>query len=165
MKWKALILGSGGAHGEFQIGSLPTISKYYKNFDFYVGVGVGSLHASVIAQYDEFLIGVQKLTRLWQGMKKNNDILDPRPFGTLGALISEEAWASDAVFGNNKLREIISKNISWEKLKKKNNWAIRTTSLTDGLVYTISNNNDLLKQTNNDRRHLPLSLSPNANLV
>ena len=164
MKWKAIVLGSGGAHGEFQIGSLPTIARYHRNFDFYAGVGVGSMHASVLAQYDDFLIGVQKLTRLWQGMKKNQDILDPRPFGTLGALISDEAWASDAVFGNQKLKESILKNIDWEKIKGKKNWAIRTTSLTDGLVYTISNDKDLMKATNTHKKHLKLSLSPNSNL-
>ena len=163
MKWTALILGSGGAHGEFQIGSLPTLARYYRKFDFYAGVGVGSMHASVLAQYDDFLTGVQKLTRLWQGMKKNQDILDPRPFGTLGALISEEAWASDAVYGNQKLKDTILKNIDWEKFKNKKNWAIRTTSLTDGLVYTISNDKALLKATNTHEKHLPLSLHPTSN--
>lgn len=162
MKWSALVLGSGGAHGEFQIGAFPSIARYYRDFDFYAGVGVGSMHASVLAQYDDFAIGVQVLTRLWQKMRKNEDILDKRAFGTMGALISDKEWVADAAFGNQKLRETLIKHVSWDKLKGKDNWGIRTTSLTDGLVYTISNNEDLLKASNSHPKHLNLSLRSNA---
>lgn len=163
MKYKALILGSGGAHGEFQVGVLPTLARYYDSFDMYVGVGVGSLHSSVLAQHDDFITGVQVLMRIWQNMTKNSDILNPKPFGTMGALISEAEWASDGAFGNQKLKETIEKHIQWERLKNKNNWAIKTTSLTDGLAYTITNNKDLLKSANQEKGKIKLSLHPSSN--
>jgi|GEM_PF-7074635 len=126
MKWKALILGGGGPVGEFQIGALQVISQYYDSFDMYIGIGCGSLNSSVLAQYDTVAEGYTALLKIWNDIKRTNDIFDV-PFGggelaALAALISDRGWAKDSIYGNKKLTETIRKYIDWNKFKDKNNF-------------------------------------------
>ena len=162
MKWRALILGGGGSTGEFQMGALEVISKEYDSFDFYIGLGVGSLNGTVLAQYDTVKEGYASLWNIWNNIKKTGDILDVpllgESAGFLGAMASDKGWARDGVYGNKKLKEIIAENIDWNKLKNKSNWAIETTSLTDGQTYTVTNSNELLNADKNPNRLLKFSL-------
>src|SRR5262249_35285602 len=90
--WRAFGLGrGGGATGEFQMGVLPVLARAIPAFDFFAGVGVGSLHATVLAQQpDSFPAGVDALIDLWKTIVGQRDILE-MPFeganlSTLAAL-------------------------------------------------------------------------------
>jgi NTE family protein len=164
MKWRALILGGGGSTGEFQMGVLPVIAAHYDRFDMYIGIGVGALHSSVLAQHDRFSDGVQVLLNFWRGIRKTSDLFDVpllgSEIGTLSALASEQGWARDSIYGNKKLRRLIGEHVDWKFLNGKNNWAVEITSLSDGRLYVITNHNELLKHSNNTGHRLTLSLDP-----
>src|SRR5262245_54145842 len=102
--WRALVLGGGGANGEFQVGALPVLARHFGRFDFYAGVGAGALNSTVLAQYPHsFPEGVEVMLGLWRRVARQKDILDT-PFGgsalaTLGAFISDRGFARDAVYG------------------------------------------------------------------
>ena len=164
MKWRALILGGGGSTGEFQMGVLPVLATHYDHFDMYFGVGVGSLHASVLAQHNRLSDGVQILLNFWKGIRKTSDLFDTPLLGsevaTLSALASDKGWARDGAYGNKKLRRLIGENVSWDRLQGKNNWAIEITSLSDGRLYLVTNNQTLLDASNNEGHLLELSLDP-----
>lgn len=163
-KYKALILGGGGSTGEFQIGALPVICSHYDHIDSFVGVGVGSLHATVLAQYDSLHEGTKVLMQLWNNIKKTSDILSAplggADLGTLLALASDKSWARDGAFTNKRLKKIINEYVSWDQLKDKKNWAIRLSSLSDGRLYTVSNQQALLDQVNHDGHHIQFSTNP-----
>ncbi len=164
MKWRALILGGGGSTGEFQIGAIKVLSETFEKFDFYVGLGCGSLNSTVLAQHDTLSEGYDVMLKVWDNIKKTSDILDAPLLGEgagfLGAMITDQSWGRQSVFGNKTLGKIIKQNIDWNVLKPKANWAIVTTSLTDGQPYTITNNNALLAADVNPHRELQLSLDP-----
>ncbi|MGF7079609.1 patatin-like phospholipase family protein [Mucilaginibacter sp. UYCu711] len=166
MKWKALILGGGGPVGEFQIGALQVISKYYDSFDMYIGIGCGSLNSGVLAQYDTVSEGYAALLNIWNDIKRTSDIFDV-PFGggaiaALSSLISGSGWAKDSIYGNKKLTETIRKYIDWNKIKDKKNWAIEVSTLNDGQVYVVTNNKPLLDKDSNPLRTVQFSLEPGS---
>ena len=162
--WKALVLGGGGSTGEFQIGALPVICSHYDHMDMFIGVGVGSLHASVLAQYESLSEGAKVLLNFWNQLKETSDILSAPFYGsdiaTLLALASDQAWARDGAYNNKKLKKIIDQYVSWEDLADKNNWAIRMTSLSDGQLYTVSNIKELLELSNRNDHLIQFSLDP-----
>jgi L-gulono-1,4-lactone dehydrogenase len=159
--WRALVLGGGGATGEFQVGALPVLSRIVDRFDFYAGVGVGALHATILAQYPKsFPEGVDVMLSLWKRFQRQQDLLDV-PFGgaglgTLGALISERGFAHDSVYGNRTLRRLVDEYVAWDRLSEQRNWGIEVTSLTDGLVYAITNDPALSEIWNRPPRTLKL---------
>jgi predicted acylesterase/phospholipase RssA len=164
MKWRALILGGGGSTGEFQIGALKVLSEKFNTFDFFVGLGCGSLNCTVLAQHESLRDGYDILLKVWDDIKKTSDILDPPLLGEgagfLGAMITDQSWGRQSVYGNKTLRKIIEQHIDWNALKPKNNWAIEATSLTDGQPYTITSCSKLLEADTNPYRQLKLSLDP-----
>lgn len=73
----ALYLAGGGARGAYQIGVLKAISQILPTkatpFSHISGVSVGSINASILAQYaDDFHSGVEKLIELWQNIHCEN---------------------------------------------------------------------------------------------
>ncbi|KTC96479.1 alpha-beta hydrolase family transporter esterase [Legionella geestiana] len=71
MAKKALYLAGGGARGAYQAGVLKGIAEILKTpalpFDTISGVSVGSINASVLAEYaDDFPTAIDKLETLWR---------------------------------------------------------------------------------------------------
>lgn len=71
MAKKALYLAGGGARGAYQAGVLKGIAEILKTpalpFDTISGVSVGSITASVLAEYaDDFPTAIEKLETLWR---------------------------------------------------------------------------------------------------
>ena len=69
----ALYLAGGGARGAYQAGVLKAISQILNTktspFSYISGVSVGSINASILAQYaNDFNFGVEKLIDLWQNI-------------------------------------------------------------------------------------------------
>ena len=164
MKWKALVLGGGGPVGEFQIGAIQVIANYYDSFDLYVGVGCGSLNSAVLAQHASVKEGSADLTTIWNDIRRTKDIFTV-PFvggelAALAALISESGWARDSIYGSKQLTKQIKRNIDWDILKGKTNWATEITSLNDGQRYTVTNDGKLLYGDINPNRTLQFSLEP-----
>lgn len=160
MAWRALVLGGGGAKGEFEVGVLEIFAKNGWNFDFFSGVSVGALNVSILAQYAKLADGVAALKSLWDGIDENKDIYTataipklPAPLNLsslaeLFSLMSSASWAPDSIYDGAPLRKRIAANVEWERLEKsKKTWAIGVTSLTDGLYYLITNNQILLDKS------------------
>src|SRR5438132_9562110 len=74
MAWNALVLGGGGAKGEFEVGILEHLAQKQFNFDFFTGVSVGALNVSVLAQYASLAEAVPALENLWQEIQSNDDV-------------------------------------------------------------------------------------------
>jgi predicted acylesterase/phospholipase RssA len=158
MKWRALILGSGGAIGEFQVGAIAHLASKYDQFNFYAGSGVGSMNCSILAQYESLQEGSDKLTAIWNSLKGTQDLFD-QPFlgpglGALDAMISKK---KGGIYGNKNLKKLIEKNVSWEKLKNKNNWVVEFTSLNDGQIYRATNHEELFNKDVNHKRRYGIS--------
>src|SRR5215203_6163876 len=119
--WRALVLGAGGATGEFQVGALPVLTRTVDSFDFYAGSGVGALHATILAQYpDSFAAGVDLILNLWNGFTKESDLLDA-PFGgpavaAMAALVTDKAIARDSIYGNTTLKRLVNEFVNWDRL-------------------------------------------------
>ncbi len=165
MTWRALVLGGGGARGEFQVGALQALVERYERFDFHVGVSVGALNASVLAQHERLDQGVERLTEIWDGVRRDRDVIRAPLFGLfgglVGAMITRKSWARDAIFDSTPLRRLIEEHVRWEDLEGKANWAVGVASLTDGEHYLVSNDPDLLRLWQSEHpRELELTLEP-----
>jgi hypothetical protein len=161
MKWKALVLGSGGAIGEFQVGAIAHLATKYTQFDFYCGSGVGSMNSSIIAQYPSLQEGSDKLVAIWDTLKGTEDLFDEPFLGPgLGALNSLISKKKGGIYGNRNLKKVIEANVSWDRLKDKNNWVVEFTSLNDGQIYRATNYQELFNQDVNHKRRFGISFDP-----
>lgn len=165
----ALVLGGGGVKGEFEVGALRRMVELGFEFDFFTGVSVGALNASVLAQYRSLAEGVTALTRLWDEIRENDDVYTTPLFGSavsgLLTLISTSGIARDAVYDTSPLRRRIAARVSWSGLGgASKGWAVGVTSMTDGNYYLITNDGPLLalNEADHPRRRLKLSIAPGA---
>jgi NTE family protein len=161
----ALVLGGGGVKGEFEVGALRRLVELGFEFDFFTGVSVGALNASVLAQYGSLAEGVAALTELWDEIRKNDHVYTTPLFGSavsgLLTLISTAGIARDAVYDTSPLRRRIAARVSWRGLAKTNKgWAVGVTSMSDGNYYLVTNDGPLLalSERDNPRRRLKLSI-------
>jgi choline dehydrogenase-like flavoprotein/predicted acylesterase/phospholipase RssA len=141
--WRALALSGGGARGEFHLGVVRAALDVGLSFDFYTGLGVGSVNATLLAQYDHLADAVPTLEAIWDGLRRNRHVLKA-PFGgalvgLLGALISTRGWARDSVYSIKPLEDLIRKHLDWARLEGRDNWAVPFTSLTDGDDHIATN--------------------------
>lgn len=166
-RMRALALGGGGVKGEFELGALEYLSEKGCGFDFFSGVSVGALNASVVAQHQRLGPAVSQLKELWDEIESNSDIYTtPFPGGGFGeglgallALASTSGWARDAIHGSKPLRERIAKHVTWKGLtESKKMWAIGAASMTDGVYYLVANDADLLKEGREPGSKLELTL-------
>jgi hypothetical protein len=167
MTFRVLVLGGGGATGEFQRGALSVLKRHIDKIDFVVGIGVGSLNSAVIAQHDRFPAAVDALEQVWLGIKGNKDLFETPLLGaglaTLGALIGDEAWVANSVYSTKATRKLIERHVDWNCVKDKRNWAFGMTSLTDACFYTVTNHPELLTKFNATHpRAIVLSLNPTS---
>jgi NTE family protein len=165
--WRALVLGGGGAKGEFELGALEHLAERGCGFDFFSGVSVGALNASVLAQHAKLGDGVARLKVLWDSIKADSDIYtNPFPGGGLGkgigallALASESGWARDSIHASGPLKELIAKHVAWDDLAKSGKvWAIGVTSLTDASYYLVANDAPLMAAARKEGATLELTL-------
>lgn len=167
--WRALVLGGGGAKGEFEVGALEFLAEKKCGFDFFSGVSVGALNASVLAQFVNLGDGVARLKSLWDDVKGDSDIYTkPFPGGAVGtgvgsllALVSDAGWARDSIHKSGPLKDLVAKHITWEGLERSGKvWAVGVTSLTDGVYYLVANDGPLLDAARRPGASLILSLVP-----
>ncbi len=157
MAWRALVLGGGGAKGEFEVGVLEIFAEKGWDFDFFSGVSVGALNVSILAQYAKLADGVAALKLIWDDIDENEDVYTtsvieelPSPIkltsvAELLSLSSTASWAPDAIYDSTPIRQKIAAKVAWERLEKsKKIWAVGVTSLNDGCYYLITNNQELL---------------------
>jgi NTE family protein len=167
--WRALVLGGGGAKGEFELGALEVLAERGCGFDFFSGVSVGALNASVLAQHAKLADGVRRLETLWDAIRDDSDIYTkPFPGGAVGtglgallALASGSGWARDSIHGSAPLKERIREHIRWENLAASGKtWAVGVTSLTDGFYYLVANDRKLVDSSRKEGATLNLTLDP-----
>jgi|1185.fasta_scaffold01748_3 predicted acylesterase/phospholipase RssA len=159
--WRALVLGGGGSTGEFQMGVLSVLSRVFTKFDFFAGLGVGSLHSTVLAQYpDSLAAGVAVLQDVWAHIQGTGDIFDV-PFGgsSLSSLFALANWR-DSVYGNGKIRDLVRARVDWKRLVNQVNWGIATTSMDEGLTYYVTNDESLSDLLNTAPRAFKPSYRP-----
>jgi len=159
--WRALVLGGGGSTGEFQMGVLSVLSRVFTKFDFFAGLGVGSLHSTVLAQYpDSLAAGVAVLQDVWAHIQETSDIFDV-PFGgsSMSSLFALANWR-DSVYGNGKLKQLVQDRVDWNRLVNQVNWGIETTSMDEGLTYYVTNDESLSDSMNTVPRAFKPSYRP-----
>jgi len=165
--WRALVLGGGGAKGEFELGALEYLVEKSVGFDFFSGVSVGALNASVLAQHAKLGEAVTRLKGLWDSIRANSDIYtNPFPGGAVGtgvgallALVSESGWARDSIHASGPLKKLIEKHVAWEALARSGKiWAIGVTSLTDASYYLVANDAPLMVAARKEGATLELTL-------
>lgn len=165
---KVLVLGGGGANGEFQLGVLEQLAARGCEFDFFTGVSTGAINASVLAQFASLADGVRALRALWDSVRDSSAVY-ATPSGGVAlnaclALFTPSVAARDAIFGSEPLRKLIAKHVSWAGLQGSGKaWAVGTTSLSDGGYYLITNDAVLLaleqaRAARAEGEHLPLTL-------
>ena len=159
--WRALVLGGGGSTGEFQMGVLSVLARVFTKVDFFAGLGVGSLHSTVLAQYPDSLpAGVAVLQDVWAHIQETSDIFDV-PFGgsTISSLFAL-ANCRDSVYGNGKLKQLVRDRVDWNRLAGQVNWGIETTSMDEGLTYYVTNDESLSELMNTGPRAFKTSYRP-----
>jgi predicted acylesterase/phospholipase RssA len=159
--WRALVLGGGGSTGEFQMGVLSVLSRVFTKFDFFAGLGVGSLHSTVLAQSpDSLAAGVAVLQDIWGHIQETSDIFDV-PFGgsTISSLFALANWR-DSVYGNGKLQQLVRDRVDWNRLASRVNWGIEATSMDEGLTYYVTNDETLSDLMNTTPRAFKPSYRP-----
>jgi predicted acylesterase/phospholipase RssA len=163
--WRALVLGGGGSTGEFQMGALPVVARQFGRFDFYAGIGCGSLHASILAQYpDSLSAGVAVLQQIWTGIRKTSDIFETTLGGsTIGALLAL-GDVRPSVYGSKYLRQLVQQHFDWKRVEGRINWGIEVTSMTDGLTYYVTNDPALSDALNTPPRSFKPSYDPSHGL-
>ena len=120
----ALILSGGGARGAYQVGVLKGLAeilpeKKKSPFQILSGVSAGAINCSKLAsEIEHFSNAVEKLTYLWSQISAEQvfktDFLSLNKF-SLG-LFGEKKLNS--VLETGPLRELISKNCDFAKIKK-----------------------------------------------
>lgn len=169
--WRSIVLSSGGVLGEFQVGALEVLKAKVPSVDFYCGAGVGALNCTLLAMQPNFSAGVDAVLRLWdEEIRNDSSVFKTGLFGVAGgvvsAVISSSAWAADAAIDPKPLRHIIERHSHWEVLGPKRNWAIATVSLTDSLMYAVSNHAGVMENAKAPSALLELSADPaHANFV
>jgi predicted acylesterase/phospholipase RssA len=154
-------MGGGGSTGEFQMGVLSVLSRVFTKFDFFAGLGVGSLHSTVLAQYPESLAaGVAVLQDVWGHIQETGDIFDiPFPGSTISSLFALANWR-DSVYGNGKVKRLVRDRVDWNRLVSQVNWGIEATSMDEGLTYYLTNDESLSDLMNTAPRAFKPSYRP-----
>lgn len=164
----ALVLGGGGARGEFQVGAVECLAAHGYEFDFFTGIGQGALNAVVLAQYPSLQQGAQALTALWNAAASSAEVY-AMPAGGIAlnallALFADAGVARDAVFGAEPLRKLIAEHVSWSRLASSGKTvAFGTSSLSDGRYHVVANDRTLLPNKRggaNAERGCMLTLEP-----
>lgn len=165
--WRALVLGGGGAKGEFELGAVEFLAERGCGFDFFGGVSVGALNASILAQHAKLGDGILRLKELWDAVRGDSDIYSkPFPGGAVGtglgsllALASDSGWARDSIYASDPLKDLIAKHVVWEDLARSGKiWAVGVTSLTDGVYYLVANDAALMEAAKREGASLELTL-------
>src|SRR5207253_9046854 len=111
MAWNALVLGGGGAKGEFEVGILEHLAQKQFNFDFFTGVSVGALNVSVLAQYQSLADAVPALEKLWLEIRSNDDVYTQPLLGKPLALWDKR----ESVFNSDPLQRRIASHVQWSR--------------------------------------------------
>ncbi|HTF58179.1 MAG TPA: patatin-like phospholipase family protein [Planctomycetota bacterium] len=167
--WRALVLGGGGAKGEFELGVAEFLAEQGCGFEFFSGVSVGALNSSVLAQHASLADGVARLRSLWDSIRADSDIYSkPFPGGAIGtglgalfSLFSSSGIARDSIHSSAPLRRLIEQHVTWEALQRSGKmWSVGVTSLTDGTYYLVSNDARLMPAARAEGARLTLTLDP-----
>ena len=120
----ALILSGGGARGAYQVGVLKGLSeilpeKMKSPFDILSGSSAGAINCAHLAtNMQHFSVAIEKLVYLWSQIKAEQvfktDFLSLNKF-SLGLLGEKKL---NALLDTAPLRELISKNCDFTKIKK-----------------------------------------------
>ncbi|MFN2547493.1 MAG: patatin-like phospholipase family protein [Myxococcales bacterium] len=162
MAWNALVLGGGGAKGEFEVGVLEHLSQKQFEFDFFTGVSVGALNVSMLAQYTSLSTAVPALESLWAEIKSDDDVYTKPFLGEPLALWNKR----ESVFNSDPLQRRIASHVDWNRLASSGKiWAIGVTSLTDGCYYLVSNDAALVAASRKPGATLDLAQGAIASAV
>lgn len=108
-KKTALVLSGGGSRGAYQIGAWRALEELGWEFDMVVGVSVGSLNGSMVAQDERFLA-----EKLWRELETDH-IFDVDKNATTADFALEFIKQGGA--GTNKLKEFVEEHLDEEKIR------------------------------------------------
>ena len=130
---RALVLSGGTAKGAFQVGMLKGLLEQDSQLDFDIirGVSVGALNGAFLAQYksgaDSFRVAVEKLERIWRGIRSNDDVYRKIP-GLISPAPNEES-----INELSPLKALIDKHLDVNCLASSGrDFKIGTVSLVSG---------------------------------
>lgn len=124
----ALYLAGGGARGAYQAGVLKAISQILQTktlpFSMVSGVSVGSMNAAILVEHaNDFPTGVEKLEALWSEIhcqkifNSSNYELGKSVARNISHLFIKQR-KSGFLLDTEPLRELITSNINFEKIKQ-----------------------------------------------
>ena len=109
-KKTALVLSGGGSRGAYQIGAWRALEELGWEFDMVVGVSVGSLNGSMVAQGERFLAET-----LWRQLETDH-IFDVNKNATTADFALEFIKQGGA--GTDRLKEFIDTHLDEDKIRK-----------------------------------------------
>ena len=111
---KILVLSGGGSRGAFQVGVLQALTLKRQSWDMIVGVSVGALNGSFLAQYSkkEQIVGARDLLGFWLDVKSNKSIYKRWfPFGRLHGL-----WKG-GIYDSSPINKLVRDSIDLNKIQ------------------------------------------------
>jgi NTE family protein len=126
MEKKAIYLAGGGARGAYQAGVLKALYEILKTktlpFQIISAVSVGSLNASVLAEYaDDFSIAIEKLSSIWLNLRSDNVFyasnyaLSKSVLRNLSHLLVHQKEAG-FLLDTTPLQELINDNVDFSRM-------------------------------------------------
>ncbi len=123
----ALVLGGGGTRGAVQVGMLQVLAEHGFVPDSVYGSSVGAVNGVAFAG-DPTIDGVDRMTRIWQGLSRDSIYPQGRLHGPWRYLQQR-----DSVYANTGLRAVVEQGFACEQLEDAAiPVEVVATSLTDG---------------------------------
>src|SRR3954451_11742169 len=108
----ALVLSGGGSLGAVQAGMLLALADGGVVPDLLVGTSVGALNAAYVAG-QPWPEGPRRLVEIWSGLRRS-DVFPTSLLSTARAV----AGRSDHVVPDHRLRELIARHLTYDRLEQ-----------------------------------------------
>jgi NTE family protein len=131
---RALVMSGGGAFGAFEAGCVQQITTHdpTRNYDYYAGISVGALNATLLAQYEAFSEGVPVLANMWESIEGHEDVWRWTILGYFQGLVST------GIYDTHPLRQLIDDNLDVERLNASQKCLVfGTTNVLNGSYLEI----------------------------
>ena len=107
----AFVLSGGGSLGAIQVGMLQALTEAGIQPDLLIGTSVGAVNAAWVGGWPDHE-GALRLGEIWRGLRRQ-DIFPLSPLSSARGLLGR----SNHVISNASLREVLQRNIPYERLE------------------------------------------------